>query len=207
MVSKLLLALTLLPLMAVAKPKPAAKPAAKIAKSNLLDTTAIHQLYLDGDFDEAIDKIETARLYGGPFNHDDSVFIFKHLGVMYTAKYETREKGKQHMMLLLQAEPTARIMDMYASDMIYMIFKNIKDEFDMSQAKMKNANKQLHGGQPEPEPEPTPKGKQAKSGDSEKSMSWIGWTAGALAAAGGVALYIHMNEEEAKPIKQGNVVP
>ena len=50
---------------------------------------------MDGGFDSAIESIEDARKYGGPFSHEDSVFIFKHLGVMCAAKYQTREKGKQ----------------------------------------------------------------------------------------------------------------
>ncbi len=62
-------------------------------------------------------------------SHGDSVFAFKHLGVMYAAQEATREKGKYYMLQLLYVEPTARIMDMYASDMIYMIFRNIQEEF------------------------------------------------------------------------------
>lgn len=71
-----------------------AKSGSPSTKSRLLDTADIHRIYLDGDFEDAIDRIETALRYGGPFSHEDSVFIYKHLGVMYTAKYETREKGK-----------------------------------------------------------------------------------------------------------------
>ena len=97
-----------------AKPEKAAK-AESSARDNGLDTVRIHQAYLDGDFDLAIDMVEAASKHGGPFSHSDSVFIFKHLGVMYAAKYETRELGKQNMMKLLQTEPSARIMDMYAS--------------------------------------------------------------------------------------------
>ena len=94
-----------------------------------LDSTKIHKLYMDGDFEPAIDMLESALRVNPRLSHEDSVFIFKHLGVMYAATYETREKGKMYMFKLLMVEPTAKIMDMYASDMIYMIFKNIQDEF------------------------------------------------------------------------------
>src|SRR4051812_1886959 len=83
----------------------------------ILDTIAVHKVYVDGDFDQAIEMLKPALDGSYRLSHQDSVFIFKHLGVMYAAKYETREKGKKYMMLLLQTEPTARIMDMYASDM------------------------------------------------------------------------------------------
>src|SRR5688500_10033923 len=70
-----------------------ASPSATPSKI-LLDTAQVRRLYLDGDFDEAIDKVETSLRYGTGHTHVDSVFAFKHLGVMYAAKYETREKGK-----------------------------------------------------------------------------------------------------------------
>ena len=112
---------------------------------NKLDTAHIHRTYLEGDFDLAIELIEDARKYGGPFSHKDSVFIFKHLGVMHAAKYETREKGKHYMVKLLEVEPTAKILDMYASDMIYMIFKNIKDEFEATRPQLAESS-----GKPKP---------------------------------------------------------
>lgn len=103
--------------------------------SAALDTAGIRKLYLDGDFDEAIELLTASYKEKRFLNHNDSVFIFKHLGVMYAANYETREKGKYFMHQLLFIEPTAKIMDMYASDMIYMIFKNIQDEFISSRSK------------------------------------------------------------------------
>ena len=163
------------------------KTAAAIPPSNKLDTVDIRKKYLDGDFDLAIESIEDALKYGGPFSHQDSVFILKHLGVMHSAKYETREKGKRYFMELLAVEPTAKILDMYASDMIYMIFKNIRDEFETRHpGKFTNPGKR-----PEPEPvtgDPKP--------DSKKSRAWMGWTTGALAGGALVTLYL-LNQEPA----------
>lgn len=161
--------------------------------SNRLDTAFIHKTYVDGDFDLAIELIEDAQRYGGPFSHHDSVFIFKHLGVMHAAKYETREKGKAYMMQLLNVEPTAKIMDMYASDMIYMIFKNIKDEFDSSRPL----------AQPESTPRPHPiDSTRPDPSRKEKSYAWVGWTAGAAAVLGGAALTVHLLSEE-EPSRKG----
>jgi hypothetical protein len=160
------------------------------ASANGLDTTLIHKAYLEGDFDHAIELIEGALRYGGPFSHQDSVFIYKHLGVMHAAKYETREKGKAYMMQLLNVEPTAKIMDMYASDMIYMIFKNIKDEFDSSRPL----------AEPDGKPRPRPEEPAAKS----KSYAWVGWTAGAVAVVGGVAVGVHLLSEE-EPVKNRRI--
>ncbi len=100
-----------------------------------LDTTTIHSLYVDGEFEPAIKQLETARKNGQLKTHRDSVFAYKHLGVMYAASYETMEKGKQFMYQLLTIEPSVLIMDMYASDMIYMIFRNVQTEFEIRHAR------------------------------------------------------------------------
>ena len=75
-----------------------------------VDSAKVHKLYLDGDFDEAIVLLENNLKDTRQYRHEDSVFIFKHLGVMYAAQYETREKGKYFMHRLLMVEPTAKIM-------------------------------------------------------------------------------------------------
>src|SRR5438445_6042485 len=87
----------------------------------LLDSALVRKYYMDGDFDPAIEILEKGLKEKRHFNHNDSVFIYKHLGVMYTARYENRERGKYFMHQLLITEPTAKIMDMYASDLIQMI--------------------------------------------------------------------------------------
>jgi hypothetical protein len=112
-------------------------PAAAGPKPAVLDTTGIHTQYLDGDFEGAIKGIQEALEKGLVRSHSDSLFAFKHLGVMLAADVKTRELGKHYMVQLLMLEPTVRIMDMYASDMIYMIFKNIKEEFESARLKMR----------------------------------------------------------------------
>jgi hypothetical protein len=104
-----------------------------------LDTVAIHGFYLDGDFDKAIAALESALNRKQLATHGDSVFVFKHLGVMDAAREETREKGKYYMLQLLNLEPSATILDMYASDMIYMTFKNIKDEYEGNRLRRQSA--------------------------------------------------------------------
>lgn len=159
--------------------------AAPASKSRPLDTAAIRHSYMEGEFDQAIDDIEIALKRGGPFSHQDSVFMFKHLGVMHAAKYETREKGRYYMMQLLTVEPTARILDMYASEMIYMIFKNIQAEFEANRPRPQLVDITDTIRTP-------PAGKPP---EKKRSRAWIGWTAGAVAATGGVALTLHLLSE------------
>ncbi len=181
---------------ASASPKPASRPVpAKLA----MDTAKLHATYLDGDFDQAIHVMESAlKNKKNPITHADSVFIFKHLGVMYAATPATREKGRYYMAQLIYIEPTAKILDMYASDMIYLIFRNVQEEF---------ANKHPNVANPvaavdttpkpvvETRPAPVPVA-QAASPRRNKAY-WI--TGGAVVAVGAIGLvYVLMDSPEPK---------
>jgi hypothetical protein len=164
--------------------------------SELLDTATVRTLYLDGDFDQAIEILVKGLKDKKPYRHEDSVFIFKHLGVMYAAKYETREKGKYYMHQLLLVEPTARIMDMYASDMIYMIFKNIQDEYEETRGKMARAQSHVDGnthGNPVQRPGESRPPKEPTTSSGRQAMYWVGATT--LVVATGVTAYFLMAED------------
>jgi hypothetical protein len=165
-----------------------------------VDTSKVHRLYMDGEFDPAIALLEDYLKEPRQYGHNDSVFIFKHLGVMYAARYETREKGKYYMHRLLEVEPTARIMDMYASDMIYMIFKNIQEEYmqnNPSTAYAADDSKPRRSPRraPEREPEPRPERGTAKFEEKSSGKKWIWAGAAALTVAAGVGAYVLMNDE------------
>ena len=163
------------------------------ARKPLIDTARIRKLYMDGDFDEAIEILETGIEEKRPFDHEDSVFFCKHLGVMYAAKYETREKGKYYMHMLLRVEPTARILDMYASDMIYMIFKNIQDEFDQNRMRLGRAEKNLKGNsQTDSMPvSKTPGSESTPKVSNGHPLIWAGAVTAVVGA--GVAAYFILN--------------
>jgi hypothetical protein len=163
--------------------KPVANPALVPAPS-LLDTTKVHKLYMESEFDEAIASLE-GDLKGKRFlGHQDSVFIYKYLGVMYTSKYETRELGKRYMYQLLVMEPTARISDMFASDMIYMIFKNVQDEYFATH--------------PHDVPQLPPPHKDPDSSSSHAAWYWAGGVG--LAVVVGVAAYVFIFEPSKKRV-------
>ncbi len=179
---------------------PASNTAAKNVQSTAapFDTVAIHAMYLDGDFDKATVIIEKALNSKQPLHHGDSVFAFKHLGVMDAAQQSTREKGKYYMVQLLNLEPTAKILDMYASDMIYMIFKNIKEEFDESQMRLRRAEAHVQGNRntttiapPDSTTKKNPPAQEAKSA-GHSHLYWIG---GAGAAILGVGVVAYMLEK------------
>jgi hypothetical protein len=165
------------------------------------DTAQIHRIYMDGEFDKAIKLVESGLSSGSVTSHTDSVFAFKHLGVMYTANYETREVGKKYMYQLLFIEPTARIMDMYASDMIYMIFRNIQEEFEQNRMFMgMQRQSQIRADTPsagagtrakKDTPRTDPRASDSRSSGGKKWI-WGGFAVAAVAA--GVGAYVLMND-------------
>jgi hypothetical protein len=194
-----------------AKAAPAQGSAAESA-SPRLDSARVHRLYLDGEFDAAIAILEDNLKETRQYRHEDSVFIFKHLGVMYAAQYETREKGKYYMHKLLSVEPTVRIMDMYASDMIYMIFKNIQEEFeqnrelrsDMPRHAARADSMPARQSGPAAEDQPPRRDRTGEENPSGKK-AWV-WTGAAVAAvAVGVGAYFLMSAEPQTTVKDREV--
>jgi hypothetical protein len=171
-----------------------------------VDSLKVHKLYLDGEFDAAIAILEDNLKETRQYSHGDSVFIFKHLGVMYAAHYDTREKGKYYMHRLLLVEPTARIMDMYASDMIYMIFKNIKEEYEQTRKNMAAQHRQ----DPQGDPSSLSDAKADASGSNGRRQAresrpsgsgrkWIWAGVAAATVATGIGVYVLMNDEPSTP--------
>jgi hypothetical protein len=163
-------------------------------RTDSLDTVAIHALYMDGEFEQALKKLEYARRMGWLKTHGDSVFAFKHLGVMYAATYETQETGKRYMYQLLTIEPSVRIMDMYASDMIYMIFKNVKAEYEIRIARPGMADSL----------EPASGNTGPSTARPRKSVrrTWPYWMAGAILVVGtGSAAYLLFDDETSEPTR------
>ena len=103
-------------------------PVAGFAAGKELNQIAIHYKYNDGDFPAVISAIEQFTKSHKKYDRNDSVFIAKHLAVVYSASPETREKGKYYMYQLLELLPSAELVDMYVSDEIEKIFDRIRLE-------------------------------------------------------------------------------
>lgn len=189
--------------------KPAGSPGAKSAATSgstqaagpRVDSAALHRLYLDGEFDAAIAILEENLKETRQYSRADSAFIFKHLGVMYAAHYDTREKGKYYMHRLLLVEPTAKIMDMYASDMIYMIFKNIREEYEQSRMarppQRREEPSEAHRMDPNAERErpDAPDRRASVSPATGHGKTWLWAGVAAVTVAAGVGAYVLMNDE------------
>ncbi len=102
------------------------KPAPSAGLFNQKD---IHAAYNEGDFDKVILLIEEFNRANKSYSRADSIFISKHLAVVYSANPQTREKGKYFMYRLLEMMPSAELVDMFVSDEIDRIFDKVRKEF------------------------------------------------------------------------------
>lgn len=114
---------------AFASPAPAKPAAAPAGHASTLDQKAVHNAYNEGDFEKVTNLIEAYNKANGTYSRADSVFIAKHLAVVYSANPQTREKGKYYMYRLLEMMPSAELVDMFVSDEIDRIFEKVRKEF------------------------------------------------------------------------------
>lgn len=99
------------------------------ANTVLLSQKEIHAAYNEGDFDKVLTLIEDFNHANKACSRADSIFISKHLAVVYSANSQTREKGKYFMYRLLEMMPSAELVDMFVSDEIDRIFDKVRKEF------------------------------------------------------------------------------
>lgn len=196
-------------------PSPAAKaPAAAAANGPQapmpLPQQAIHIAYNEGDFDKVVAEIEAFTKVNRTHSRADSVFIAKHLAVVYTANPGTREKGKYYMYRLLEMVPSAELVDMFVSDEIDRIFDKVRKEFlarqqsfgvDSTQISIpdKPAGKtavvaSATTEQPAQSAEPAPA--PAAHPFYKKKGFWM-MTGAGIAAVGAVVTFVHTQEEAA----------
>jgi hypothetical protein len=162
-----------------------------------MDTTKVHEQYLEGDFDAAIRTLEAQLKSGKAMTHAESVFVYKHMGVMYAAQKSTQEKGKHYMHQLIAIEPTAKILDMYASDMIHLIFRNVQEEFEVKRARLQPAA-DTTAAAPAPEPAPQPAAPVAETKGKGSNKTLFMAAAGAAVAVGALTLFLVLGDDDPK---------
>ena len=110
-----------------AKPTASAPGIAPVKET--LEQGRIHDLYNNGDFEPVISVLQSFISRNKTYSLSDSVFIAKHLAVVYSANPDTREKGKYYMFRLLELLPSAKLVDMYVSDEVDRIFDKVREEY------------------------------------------------------------------------------
>ncbi len=165
---------------------------------HILDQNWIHNVYREGDFDVVVALIDTFTNHNATYSKDDSVFIAKHLAVIYSANPTTRELGKNYMFRLLDLLPSAKIVDMFVSDEIDHIFEKVREEYIVRQQSMgqetpNHFESNQYAANKLAMQDKTDQGKASASDDKKKkSSSHTGyWIAGGvtLVAVAGTAFY------------------
>jgi hypothetical protein len=180
-----------------------------------LDQAAIQSAYNDGDFDKVVKFINDFTQQNPQMSRADSIFISKHLAVVYSANPQTREKGKYYMYRLLEMMPSAELVDMFVSDEVDRIFEKVRKEFmvrqqnfgvDSTQVAAPNrpasgaqpANATASTSTPTSAPASAPPQKAAASSGSIDPVWW--WVAGGAVALGaGITAAIILSQPETEP--------
>jgi hypothetical protein len=99
------------------------------APASTLNQAKIHAEYNEGNFESVTAALESFMDKNKTYSLGDSIFIAKHLAVVYSANPKSREKGKYYMYRLLAMLPSAKLIDMYVSDEIDRIFDKVREEY------------------------------------------------------------------------------
>jgi hypothetical protein len=193
-----------------AVPAKAAAPASAAAKGLVLDQAAIHAAYNEGDFEKVTNLIDGFTKANKTYSRADSIFIAKHLAVVYSANPQTREKGRYFMYRLLEMLPSAELVDMFVSDEIDRIFDKVRREFlarqrgfgvDSTQISMpEKASTGTAASTATAKQETGPSSEYLDATKSEKQPYWKRngfWIAGGvgLIVAGTAAYFIYTQDE------------
>ena len=103
-----------------------------------LDKPVISKAYFEGDFHRILPPLEAWRTSRAAKTHEDSIFVYKYLSVIYAADSTTRNKAESYMVQLLKLMPTIELVDMYISDNIEAIFKDVQEKFLKQQQYIRN---------------------------------------------------------------------
>lgn len=139
-----------------------------------LDKDAISRAYFEGEFSRILPPLEAYRQsFPASATKDDSIFVYKYLSVIYAADPSTRNKGESCMVQLIKMKPTIELIDLYISDNIEAIFKNVKQSYEKQQ-KYTQAHDLLGNEKKDTASVTAPK---------FHSTKWIWWTLGGVGTA------------------------
>ncbi|MDB5051708.1 MAG: hypothetical protein JWO30_4779 [Fibrobacteres bacterium] len=206
---------------AAAAPVPAAAAPSKSAavqnQKVVLNQKDIHAAYNEGDFDKVTSLIDGFIKANKTYSRADSIFIAKHLAVVYSANPQSREKGRYFMYRLLEMMPSAELVDMFVSDEIDRIFDKVRREFlarqkgfGVDSTQISTPEKASTGSaaattgtasaKPAQTANPGPSSEFLAAGNEEKQPYWKRngfWIAGGvgLIVAGTAAYFIYTQDE------------
>ncbi|MDB6035866.1 MAG: hypothetical protein JWM16_6204 [Verrucomicrobiales bacterium] len=103
------------------------------------DQSRIRTDYHNGDFDKVIKELEAFQKSGVKCTAVESLFLEKHLAVVYTANPSTRELGRYHMFRMLDLAPGSDLLDMFVGEEVDAGCEQETQEYSLRMASKKNA--------------------------------------------------------------------
>ena len=158
-----------------------------------LDKEAISHAYFEGEFSRILPPLEMYRQsFPATATKDDSIFVYKYLSVIYAADSSTRNKGESCMVQLIKMKPTIELLDLYISDNIASIFKDVKKNYLQQQKYVREHD--LVGNDIQDSSGAIP--------PKKRSHQWIWWTTGAVGVAAVATTAVVLLQEESKSTKR-----
>ena len=166
-----------------------------------LDKDVIQSLYQEGDFEQLVALLENIRRERQMRNREDSIFIYKYLGVIYGADEVTKKKAESFLYQMLKLDPGQNLSRLSVGDSIEAIFSRVRMRFEEQEgvhiarqsakdsAKLTGNNASL-----------TPTSPKVSSSQSKSNKTWL-WVAGGAAAAAtitGIVLYAGSSNAKSK---------
>lgn len=167
-----------------------------------LDKEAISHAYFEGDFGRVLPPLEMYRqTFPASATREDSIFVLKYLSVIYAADSSTRPKAESYMVQLIKLMPTIELIDLYISDNIQAIFKDVKKNFLEQQRYVRE-----HDQFGRPVKDSAVAGKAAPH-RSRGSSKWLGWALGGVGTAAAAATVYYVMNDAPTPKKNRVVLP
>ncbi len=177
-----------------------------------LDKETIHKQYMNGDFDQVVNALEDYKRQKDSLTLDEQIFLYKYLGVIYSANPDTRQKGEAYLYSLLRLAPTATVLDMYIGDTVESIFNLVKERYRNtnsqsdrftkadSLSKKEEENNILTASSataPKIEDPVSDQPKDTSLNTKKKSKNtWMYWTAGGVGLTALIAGYVALSQDE-----------
>ena len=139
-----------------------------------LSKQKITEWYYQGEFDRVIELLEFYRSSNKEITKEDTIFVFKYLGIIYASDPEERTKGEGFLYSLVKISPQVNMADMHLSEDLEELFQKIKNrylkEHPPKKKKIKHIEKKIQSEK---------KTRKRK----KKTRPWLRWTAGGVVVA------------------------
>jgi hypothetical protein len=118
------------------------------APKHALDQSRIRANYHEGEFEKVIKELEAFLKSGRKCSSAESLFVDKHLAVVYAANPGTRERGRYHMFRLLDKEAGSDLLDMFVGDEVDAVFAKVSKEHSLRTAALKKETRPAKAAAP-----------------------------------------------------------